>query len=343
MKVLKFCRMMSRRGHRVFHYGNAASQVDAFEHIPVNDERDLRMDYGDDLHAYSKKTFSFKYTDQCYRRFYKDTIKALESRIQERDLVLAFWGPGHYPIYDFLKGVKKGIFIEPGIGYNNSFCSYRVFESHAIMNFTLGLENSVEKPYQKKPSYFDVVIPNYFDVDEFTFHEKRQDFFLFLGRIHPCKGIDIALKLQKRLGFKLVVAGQGSLPESTNVTCKGYVDIKQREILLSEAKGLLVFSDYIEPFGGVAVEAMMSGCPVICRDIGAFSEIVRDKITGFKCRTFEDMIFAIEHIDEIDPVKCREWAVSNFSLETVAHMYESYFSSILREQKKYYPLEYNGT
>lgn len=59
---------------------------------------------------------------------------------------LGFWGYGHYPFYEFAMKDGRGLFIEPGIGYNNSFCPYRIFESYAILNFTMGLENTTENP-----------------------------------------------------------------------------------------------------------------------------------------------------------------------------------------------------
>jgi glycosyltransferase involved in cell wall biosynthesis len=93
---------------------------------------------------------------------------------------------------------------------------------------------------------------------------------------------------------------------------------------------------YIEPFGGVAVEAMMTGCPVLTTDWGAFSENVLHGITGFKCHTLDDFLWSAKHIEEIDRIDCRNWALKNFSMERVRHMYNHYF-------KQLYNLWYAGS
>jgi glycosyltransferase involved in cell wall biosynthesis len=86
---------------------------------------------------------------------------------------------------------------------------------------------------------------------------------------------------------------------------------------------------YIEPFGGVAVEAMMCGTPVITSDWGAFTETVQHGKTGYRCRTLDDYIWAAEHISNINPMDCREWAVNNYSAQRVALMYDEFFHKVL--------------
>jgi len=45
-----------------------------------------------------------------------------------------------------------------------------------------------------------------------------------------------------------------------------------------------VFPSLYEPFGIVALEAMSAGKPVVVSDVGGFSEIVEDGVTGLKVR-----------------------------------------------------------
>ena len=97
---------------------------------------------------------------------------------------------------------------------------------------------------------------------------------------------------------------------------------------MSHAKGLLIFSNYVEPFGGVAVEAMLSGTPVVCPDYGCFVETVPHGRCGFRARTFDHILFAMRNIHTIQPIECRKWAMQ-YSLANVAPRYEEYFQMLL--------------
>ena len=92
-------------------------------------------------------------------------------------------------------------------------------------------------------------------------------------------------------------------------------------------------------------ESLMSGTPLITNDWGGPGENNLHGITGYKCRTFEQFLWALKNIDRIDPRKCREWAVRNFSFDAIAPMYEEYFQSLnnLRNSEGWYTLNPDRT
>lgn len=332
MKVLKFCKMMKEKGHYIIHYGHKDSIVDCDEKVDLLDNDDLVEAYGE--YDWRKHFFKHNCQDHCHKKFNKDGITEIMKRIQKADFVLPFWGKGHLPIVNAVNVDGRGVVVEPGIGYHDSWCKYRIYESYCVMHHTMGLQGSY------KPSYYHAVIPNYFNTEDFEFSNDKQDYFLFLGRIAYCKGVHVAIQICEKIGAKLIIAGQGDLKDvgytetPDFVTLAGYAGPEKRKELMKNAKGFFLISDYAEPFGGSAVEAMMSGTPVIVPDYGVFPETVLHGITGYRCRTFEQYCWAAKNIENIKPVNCRDWAVNNYSLDKVSEMYTEFFTQIDNVQRK---------
>ena len=131
---------------------------------------------------------------------------------------------------------------EPGIGYpGGGFAPFRVFESYAILHVYLGMSSVSD---MNNGMWYDAVIPNYFDLDDFEVCPEPDDYFLFLGRIGAGKGVNIALQIAEAVGGRLIVmagrdrAGQTltDRPLSEYVEFVGPVDPARRKSLLARAK-----------------------------------------------------------------------------------------------------------
>ena len=346
-KVLKFCSMMTLRGHTVIHYGHEDSDVECTEHVNVLSRGDYNDTYG--AHDFRSKLFTFDLNDAAYQTFNKNAIHEINDRKHPGDILLAFWGSGHQSI---CAGAGEGMkVVEPGIGYPwGHFADYKIFESYAMYHAFLQRERVAQCSDMNVWSK-EAVIPNYFSISDFVDDvvpaKDRGDYFLFVGRIGTAKGVQYAIQMTERLGIRLLIAGQNAeeglkevqmFPPPKHVEVIGHVDAEKRKTLMANAKAVVCMSMFAEPFCGVHVEAMMSGTPVITADWGAFTEINIHGVTGFRCRTLDQMIEAGRRIHEIDPMACRTWAMDNFSNDRVAEMYEAFFDGKMRpirvEQRK---------
>jgi len=343
-KVWKFCKMMKGRGHYIMHYGHEDSNPAADENITVITNDVWNKVYGS--HDYKKKLFKYNTSDEAYQTFYRNAIREIGKRKQPGDIILPFWGSGVRPICDAHNDL---CIIEPGIGYAGGMWSvFKIFESYAIYHAYCSLENVSTC----KQSWYDQVIPNYFDLDEFEYSHEKEDYFLYVGRVYDGKGVNIALQTTQAIGAKLKIAGQigqefyekmdknNSWPD--HVEFVGYVNAEERKNLMKGAIASFLPSMYVEPFGGVQIENLLCGTPTITTDWGAFAENNIHGLTGYRCRSFEEFVKAAKNCQEgkIRPIDCRNHG-ENFSLEATAPKYEKYFSQALNvtQAKGWYTIE----
>jgi len=121
--------------------------------------------------------------------------------------------------------------------------------------------------------------------------------------------------------------GQGAPPPYGEYL--GVVGPELRGELMANASAFWCPTIYVEPFANVHVEAMACGTPIICTDWGVFTETVKQGETGFRCRTFQEFLDAVEDVKKLDPWRIRKYALDNFSLEAIAPRYDQYFRRLL--------------
>jgi glycosyltransferase involved in cell wall biosynthesis len=293
-KVRNFVRMMRDLGHEVSLY-ESAQPVPPLEN----------------------QTVPFEVTDPRWVAHNADCIARIRKNLQPHDFLCLIAGQCQRPI---AQAFPNHLSVEFGVGYDGIFSPYCVFESYAHMAKLYGVMG------RREGRFFDAVIPNYYDPAEFPFMPRKDDYLLFIGRLNYDKGVAIAVDVAEKTGRRLVVCGQGVVPPG--VDYRGVVGIEERGRLMSKAHAVLVPTLYLEPFGGVAVEAQMCGTPVITTDFGAFPETVADGVTGYRCHYLGEFLDAVRKVSELDPVTIRSRAVRLYGLKAVGLQYQRYFERL---------------
>jgi len=167
----------------------------------------------------------------------------------------------------------------------------------------------------------DVIYPPV-DVGNFTFCDKKEDFYLTASRMVPYKKMDLIVEaFSKMPDKKLVVIGQG--PDfnkikklaGPNVELMGYQPDSVLQDYMQRAKAFVFAAE--EDFGITPVEAQACGTPVIAYGKGGSLETVRgygkiEKPTGIffsdqKVQALVSAVVSFEKISKnISAKDCRE-------------------------------------
>jgi glycosyltransferase involved in cell wall biosynthesis len=174
-----------------------------------------------------------------------------------------------------------------------------------------------------------------------TVPRRSGDYLGFVGRISPEKGPELAVEIARRTGWPLRVAAKidpvdmkyyrqtvEPLFERAGVRFVGELEEQAKPEFYAGAAATLFPSDWPEPFGLVMIESMAAGTPVIALRRGSVPEIVIDGVTGFICDDVEEMVAAVDRLDEIDPAACRRHA-ERFDAMTMAEGYEAVYRAVL--------------
>jgi glycosyltransferase involved in cell wall biosynthesis len=318
-KCRRFVDMLAAGPHQAIVYGPDIHDdcTTASEYVPIVDGQDRTQWFGASEWDVNEVFNHWDLDHPSWRIMNERAATQIRARWQPGDMIGIIGGRCQEAIVSALADLKP-LVVEWGIGYSGTLNgSHKVFESYAWMHHVAGFY------HRDDIAFFDTVIPNCFDPDDFIYSKQPGDYLLFIGRPNPRKGLAILEDVAKRIDMPVLVAGQPG-PPIPNTEYVGVVLGEQKAQLIAGARALIAPTTYLEPFGGVTVEAMMSGTPVITTDWGAFTETVVDEITGFRCRMLRQFLEAVDRAGDLDRGVIHDYAVANFSTSTGARLYSEY-------------------
>jgi glycosyltransferase involved in cell wall biosynthesis len=322
-KLRRFVDMLVMAKHTPIVYGpDIHDDVHpAAEYVPIVDGADRLEWFGaeewDTNHVFnhwdtehpSWRTMNTRAADQIRQRWQPgDLLGLIAGRCQEQ-------------IVTELADLQP-LVVEWGIGYSGVLTgSHKVFESYAWAHHVAGYYRTDDL------AFFDTVIPNCFDSDDFEYSDQPGEYLLYMGRPNPRKGLPIIADIASRTDVPVLIAGQPG-PEIPHTKYVGLVTGMEKAQLLAGARAVLVPTTYLEPFGGVAVEAMMSGTPVISTDWGAMTETVVTGVSGYRCRMLSEFLIAVDAIAGLDRQRVRDHALARYSTTVGSQLYGRYLDRV---------------
>ncbi len=182
------------------------------------------------------------------------------------------------------------------------------------------------------------------DVIEKKYGLKRNDYYLFLARIVPEKGLHYLLEAYRNLDtdIKLVIAGGSShsdeylekiksLVELDNrIIMTGFVDGQEREELFSNCRAYILPSD-VEGMPLSLLEAMSYARKCIVSNIPENTEVIKDNgyvfEKGNSISLLHQLQILLEVEDDIDPGHCPNYNLSSFNWDNITEKHKKLYSN----------------
>ncbi len=186
-------------------------------------------------------------------------------------------------------------------------------------------------------------IYNGLDVSLFPFNAEPDDYFLFLGRLSPQKGPDIAIETAKKLNKKIILAGKmvdgdakflakKVLPfiDGKKIIYKGEIKFKEKIKLLKNAEALIQPTKIFEACSNTILESMACGTPVIAFDQGSNRELIKQGKTGFIVKNKEQIFAMGKDVGELKRLDCRLRVEKFFSKKNMVDDYEKIYKKLVK-------------
>lgn len=209
--------------------------------------------------------------------------------------------------------------------------------SNAVVLKDMGLDNIdiIDQTTLAEKNLIDLII-----------NQSNQLIFGYIGRFSPEKGIIELLELFKKLGEKLIIAGNGPLLTVLESICNDNLNLEYiGEISTNkihsffEKIDVLIIPSYEEAGPLVGIEAMAGGKLIFSTKVGAMEERLYKTKNDFWFDINDENTFleiykrlkniSLEEIQEIREVNRKKY-LENYSIEIVSKQYEQVVENVLK-------------
>lgn len=176
----------------------------------------------------------------------------------------------------------------------------------------------------------------------YRFHEQARDYFAFVGRVSPEKGLDRAIEIAIACNTRLRIAAkidpadelyfQGAirpLLDHPLVEFVGEIGDAEKNDFIGQARALLFPVDWPEPFGLVMIESLACGTPVIAYERGSVPEVLQHGVTGYIVHNQQEAIQAASRVNQIDRRRCRDAFERRFTADKMASRYVQVYQALI--------------
>jgi glycosyltransferase involved in cell wall biosynthesis len=238
--------------------------------------------------------------------------------------------------YDFMALAYSRLVQTPVLTTIHGFSSPRIMPVYE--KYRDGYFVSISDSDRAPGLNYLATVYNGIDLSLYPLQETGGDQLIFLGRIHPDKGVHLAIEVARLSGLPLLIAGiiqdhsyfreQVEPHLGPTIRYIGPVDVPGKNALFAQARALLHLNTIPERFGLVLAEANAAGVPVVAMDLGSCREVIADGQTGFLVDNVHEAVQALERLGEIDRRACRQRVRECFSIETMVEAYERVYHTI---------------
>jgi glycosyltransferase involved in cell wall biosynthesis len=261
-------------------------------------------------------------------------ISELFEHAQEFDLI--------HSHYDFMALAYTRLVKTPVLTTVHGFSSPRIMPVYE--KYRDGYFVSISDSDRAPGLNYLATVYNGIDLALYPLRKTAGEDLIFIGRIHPDKGVHLAIETARQSGRRLLIAGilqdasyfQDKIQphlDDQQIRYLGPVGVEEKNALFAQAFALLHLNTIPERFGLVLAEANAAGVPVIAMDLGSCREVIEHSVTGLLVNDVAGAVKALEAVPSIQDIACRRRVEERFSIATMVEAYERVYTRIFELER----------